>query len=592
MGLIARESIEEVRRANDIVELIAGYVPLKKRGASHWACCPFHDEKTPSFTVSGPRQTYKCFGCGEFGNAIDFVMKHEKLDFREAAEKLASRGGVTLHFEGGGPSVEQRSQRQKALEIMTWAQKGFVSSLGRTKAALEYLESRGLGGEIAESWGLGFAPDEWTRVTDAARAKFDDATLEATGICRKNEQGRWYDFFRGRVTFPIRDPQGRIVGFGARLLDPEAKAQKYVNSAEGLLFHKSKLLYAVERLADSKRLKATGRAMIMEGYTDVIMAHVHGFDNAVAPLGTSLTREQLSLLRRYTSKLTLVLDGDDAGIKAAERAVDLVLEAGMDGDVAVLPDAMDPFDLLRARGAEAFEEALKNARDVFAFKVETLARRYDLKRPVEAEKALGELAETLARAESPSLRELYAKAAAGRLGVSESKVVAAVEKSRRELDVQLERQARNEEPKVFAAAGISGGASYERELLRRLFEHATVMKKAAGLIEPEDFTHPPLQEVCREILNALDESGEALPGALLSHLGQEARAEMDKIVGLMGLPANLSTDAGGDEAVKLEEALKRFARSRRDGAIPAATKGSREELEALRRKKARGGRAA
>ncbi|MCL4731427.1 MAG: toprim domain-containing protein, partial [Planctomycetes bacterium] len=312
---------------------------------------------------------------------------------------------------------------------MNWAQRGFVANLARHDGARKYLEDRGLGGEVAENWGLGYAPDEWTRVTDAARSKFDDEALLATGICRKNDEGRWYDFFRGRVTFPIRDAQGRIVGFGARLLDPDAKAQKYVNSAEGLLFHKSRLLYAVDRLAESRRLKATGRALIMEGYTDVIAAHVHGFDNAVAPLGTALTLEQLALLRRYAPRLTLVLDGDSAGIKAAERAVDLVLEAGMDADVAVLPDEMDPFDLLRARGAAAFEAALAAAKDAFAFKLDTLGARYDLRRPVEAEKALGELAQTLARAESQSLRELYAKTAAARLGLREAVVVAAVEKA-------------------------------------------------------------------------------------------------------------------------------------------------------------------
>ncbi|MBE7492824.1 MAG: DNA primase [Planctomycetes bacterium] len=583
MGRIARESIEEVRRANDIVELVSAYVPLKRRGAGFWANCPFHDEKTPSFQVSPARQVYKCFGCGVFGSAIDFVMAYEKLEFVEAVEKLASRAGVTLRYEGTGPSQADRSLRQKALEIMNWAQRGFVANLARHDGARKYLEDRGLGGEVAENWGLGYAPDEWTRVTDAARSKFDDEALLATGICRKNDEGRWYDFFRGRVTFPIRDAQGRIVGFGARLLDPDAKAQKYVNSAEGLLFHKSRLLYAVDRLAESRRLKATGRALIMEGYTDVIAAHVHGFDNAVAPLGTALTLEQLALLRRYAPRLTLVLDGDSAGIKAAERAVDLVLEAGMDADVAVLPDEMDPFDLLRARGAAAFEAALAAAKDAFAFKLDTLGARYDLRRPVEAEKALGELAQTLARAESQSLRELYAKTAAARLGLREAVVVAAVEKARRDIEAQTNRSQAAAEPRPAARPAGGVAAQYERELLRRLLENGAALKAAAEIVEPKDFHSAALGEVYREMLNAVDEHGQAVPGALLGGLGPEARAELARIEELMYLPTDHSTGPGADQTVRLLEELRRFAAARGEPVV--AAKGSTQELELLRQKK-------
>lgn len=591
MGRIARDSIEEVRRANDIVDVISACVPLKKRGTGYWANCPFHDEKTPSFQVSPSRQLYKCFGCGVFGSAIDFVMAYEKLEFVEAIEKLAERAGVSLRYEGAGPSVADRSLRQKALEIMNWAQRGFVANLPRSEAAMKYLEDRGLGGEVADTWGLGYAPDEWTRVTDAARSKFDDEALLATGICRKNDEGRWYDFFRGRVTFPIRDAQGRIVGFGARLLDPDAKAQKYVNSAEGLLFHKSRLLYAIDRLAESTRLKETGRALIMEGYTDVIAAHVHGFDNAVAPLGTALTLEQLALLRRYTSKLTIVLDGDSAGIKAAERAVDLVLEAGVDADVAVLPDEMDPFDFLRASGAKAFEKVLEAAVDAFAFKLKTLGSRYDLRRPVEAEKALSELAQTLARSESQSLRELYAKTAATRLGLREAVVVGAVEKARRELDAQAERAQRAEDRRDKPAAApeaSSAAIQYERELLRRLLEHAGALKAAGEIVEPKDFHSAALGEVYREMLNAVDEHGDAVPGAMVGHLGQEARNELDKVIALMGVPADQSASGIAEEAARLLDELRRFAQSRQEPV--EAAKGSAQELEQLRQRKRRPGR--
>ncbi|MCC6466258.1 MAG: DNA primase [Planctomycetes bacterium] len=597
MSRVSRDSIEEVRRAVDIVDLISAVVPLKKRGAGYWACCPFHDEKTPSFQVSPSRQVYKCFGCGVFGNSISFLMEHEKLDFREAVEKLASRAGIELRYEGGGPSAAERSLRTRALDIMAWAQRGFAGCLQRLPQAQQYVESRGLGGEIAERWGLGFAPDEWDRVGQAARARFkDDEALEATGLCRRNDAGRWYDFFRGRLTFPIRDAQGRIVGFGARLLDPDAKAQKYVNSAEGLLFHKSRLLYAIDRLAESKRLKETGRALIMEGYTDVILSHECGFDNAVAPLGTALTRDQLHLLRRYSKGVVLVLDGDEAGIRGAERSLNVVLEAGVDAQVAVLPDGMDPYDLLRAKGPAAMQEALDKARDAFDFKLSMLAQRHDLARPVEAEAALGELAELLGRAESASLRELYAKRAAAALNLREPVVVAAVERAHRQFAQTEERARRSEDVRVAAAPAAGdkaqapqtvAAASYERELLGRLLQHQGVLRGAGELLDPACFSRPGLQELYREMLNAVDEHGEAAAGALVTHLGEAGRSELEAVLAHLEVPVDQSAGDAEREEARLRLELERFAAARGEQEAPAD---SRAKLALLRKKKARPGR--
>lgn len=576
MGLIARESIEEVRRANDIVDVIHGYVPLQKRGSLYWANCPFHDEKTPSFSVSPPRQTYKCFGCGAWGNVIDFVMKFEKLDFPEATEKLADRAAVTLRHEGGGPSRQERSLRSKALEMMEWAQRGFVANLKKYAPAQEYLNARGMGGEVAEKWGLGYAPDDFQRQSTAALKKFDEATIEATGLCRRNDRG-WYDFFRGRITFPIRDGRGRVVGFGARLLDPEAKAQKYVNSAEGLLFHKSSLLYGVERLAHSEKLKQTKRVLLMEGYTDVIAAHDKGFDNAVAPLGTALTREQVKLAQRYGQGVTLVLDGDDAGMMAAERGVNVVLEMGVDATVAVLPRGSDPFDLLVNQGAEAFDEVLTSARDAFDFKLDMVRGRNDLGRPVEAEKALGELADMIGRAESPSLRELYARRASAALGVGEQAVVAAVEAAHvRHADL-AERYETRESPPAGPELAAGPRPAYEREVLRRLFEHPRAFGSARELVLPEDFRTPALRELYREMLNAFDEHGEVLPGALLSHLGEEARAELDRVLAPLKVVTDQAVD--DDEEVRLIDELRRMAST--------GAGGGSVDLEELRRRKGR-----
>ncbi|MCB9932743.1 MAG: DNA primase [Planctomycetes bacterium] len=577
MARVTRESIEEVRRANDIIDVIRGYVPLQKRGSQYWVNCPFHDEKTPSFTVSPSRQTYKCFGCGVYGNVIDFVMAHEKLDFREALEKLADRGGVTLSYEGGNaPGRNESSLRARALEMMEWAQRGFVANLAKHEPARQYLESRGLGGEVAESWGIGYAPDEFHRQSDAALRKFDVETIEATGLCKRNERG-WYDFFRGRVTFPIRDARGRIVGFGARLLDPDAKAQKYVNSAEGLLFHKSRLLYGVDRLAQSRKLKETGRVLLMEGYTDVIAAHEAGFDNTVAPLGTALTREQVSLAHRYGDGITLVLDGDEAGQAAAERGVNVVLEMGVDAKVATITSAKDPFDLLRQQGPQGLQRVLDDARDAFDFKLELIRRRHDLQRPVEAEQALRELATMIGRAESPSLRELYARRAATALNLREAAVMSAVQS---EHIKHAETQGREQQPRQAQPPAPGGArAAYEREVLRRLFEHPRTLATASASLTPEAFSTEALRELYREMLNAWDEHGEVVPGALLSHLQNEARQELERVLEHIRIPADLGSPVDEEEERRLVQEIQKLA--------AGSEKPRAQGLEELRQKKGR-----
>jgi DNA primase len=375
------------------------------------------------------------------------------------------------------------------------------------------------------------------------------------------------------VTFPIRDARGRIVGFGARLLDPDAKAQKYVNSAEGLLFHKSKLLYAVDRLAQSQKLKETGRVLLMEGYTDVIAAHEAGFDNAVAPLGTAVTGDQLRLAQRYGEGVTLVLDGDDAGQAAAERGVNVVLEMGVDAKVAIIKGAKDPFDLIRAQGPAALQAVLDQARDAFDFKLDVLRARYNLDRPVEAEKALREIAEMIGRSESESLRELYARRAAAAMKVREAAVLSAVAAER-----QKHAKAEAKEAPNAAPQQAQGGAraAYEREVLRRLFEHPKVLGAAAEALEAEAFSLKPLGELYREMLNAWDEHGELVPGALVSHLTNEARQELERVLEHIRIPAH---QADTEEESRLLAELQKLAGGNQQA----------QDLAALRQKKARKG---
>lgn len=592
MGLISRESIEEVRRANDVVAVIGQYLKLEKRGKDFWACCPFHTEKTASFSVSPGREMFYCFGCKAHGSVIDFVMKFEKLSFPEAVEKLALRAGVNLSYESGGPSRQERSLRDKAFEVMNLAQKYFLHELKRAPAAQKYLHDRGLDGDVAERWGIGYAPDEWSKLTDLLRDRVrDDEAILASGVSRVNDSGRWYDFYRGRVTFPIRDSQGRIVGFGARLLDPNAKAQKYINSPEGPLFSKSKLLYALDRLAASRRLKQDGRALIMEGYTDVIAAHEAGFDNAVAPLGTALTAEQVQLLRRYGSGVTLVLDGDAAGISGAERGLNIVLEAGADATVAVIPGGMDPFDLLRAQGAEAFERVIKSQRDAFDFKLEMVRSRYNLARPAEVTGALEELAAVLARVEDERLRSRYVSYAATALKLRESQVTLAVNEALAELRRRDERAqsrtATDAPPRSKTAAAGPGGARliYERRLMARLMDLPQTLPAAGELLEPAVLANEGLRELFVALLNSFDEHGSVVPGALYAHLGEAGRMELEETLKLT------QAQGAGKPGVPQEAERESLLEELRRLAVGHGESGGRTSLEALRKRKSAGKRA-
>lgn len=581
MGRISRESIEEVRRANDIVAVIGQYVKLDKRGKDFWACCPFHQEKTGSFKVSPSHESYYCFGCKEHGSVIDFVMKLEKLAFPEAVEKLAARAGVQLVYEKGGPSPQERSLRDKAFEVLNLAQKYFLHELKRSPAAQKYLRDRGLDGEVAERWGIGYAPDEWSKLTDLLLDRVRDReAILASGVSRLNDSGRCYDFYRGRVTFPIRDAQSRIVGFGGRLLDPEAKTQKYINSPEGPVFSKSKLLYALDRVANSRRLKADGRVLIMEGYTDVIAAHEAGFDNAVAPLGTALTAEQVQLLRRHGQGITLVLDGDAAGIAGAERGINIVLEAGADATVAIIPGDMDPFDLIRAEGPAAFERVLKHQRDAFDFKLEMVRGRYNLARPAEVTGAVAELAELLARVEDERLRTRYASYAAGALKLRESQIMLAVAEAQAQLARREQREQPRAEAKVALAPQSTGARTmYERRLLARLLELPQVLPAACDAVEAGSFSSEGLRELYVALLNAFDEHGSVVPGALYPHLTQSGKAELEAVLKLLDVPSSHEAKDNAEAQAALLEELRKFAQG------PAPTEG-RASLEALRKAKA------
>ena len=366
---MSQEAVERVRGAIDIVELVSQYLQLKRSGASYKACCPFHDEKTPSFHVSPARQMYNCFGCGERGGVFDFVMAMERVEFKDALAILAGQAGVVLEaFKPSGQGgTGGESGKADLYSLHDWAASFYVRALSTPEAAgcREYLKSRGFSSEIIREFGVGYAPGGWSALISAAReAGFTNEQLVRGGLALKRE-GRdgIYDRFRERLTFTIRDALGRPVGFGARTLD--GSEPKYLNSPETPLFSKGKLVYGIEKLKGHPR---TDPVLVMEGYTDVVMAAQMEVKGAVATLGTALTSQQARLLHRYTNQVVLVYDGDEAGLRGAERGCLELLGGGHVGiRVGVLPPGEDPFDYFSARGAAGLETLLGGTREILDF---------------------------------------------------------------------------------------------------------------------------------------------------------------------------------------------------------------------------------
>ncbi|MBR1549729.1 MAG: DNA primase [Bacteroidales bacterium] len=376
--MIDQETIQRIMDASRIEEVIGDFVSLKKRGANHIGCCPFHNEKTPSFYVSPSKGIFKCFGCGEAGDVVAFLKKHEHFNYPEALRYLAQKYNIEIHEEEQTEEQKERQNERDALfHVSEFAQKYFADLLyndemGRA-VGLSYFHSRGLSDEVIKNFGLGYCLDEWSNFTDhARRSGYSDAVLEKTGLTIfKEDTHKSYDRFRGRVMFPIYSISGRVLGFSGRVLSSEKQAAKYVNSPDSDIYNKSRTLYGLYQ-ARSAIAKAN-KCYLVEGNIDVISMHQSGVENTVASCGTSLTTEQIRLIKRYTPNVTVLYDGDSAGIKAALRAVNLLFAEGMHVRVVLFPDGEDPDSYAQKYGSTQLQDYLATHEDNFVmFKTRVL----------------------------------------------------------------------------------------------------------------------------------------------------------------------------------------------------------------------------
>jgi len=424
-----REIIDRIREQTDIVELVSSYLPLRRAGRNFKACCPFHEEKTPSFNVNPERQIFKCFGCGEGGDVFDFVMLHDRLAFGEAVELLASRCGVELAVDEG---PKREFGRKDLYRVLEWAWKVYRRHYeGREgEDCRRYVEGRGISPATAEAFGLGFAPPGGDVLVRLARAQgVPQRLLEAAGLAQPSTRGEGLRdrFWDARLVFPIRDPQGRVVAFGGRILGEGEP--KYINSPETELFHKGRMLFGLDRLSGHKR---GDPILVVEGYTDVIVPAQAGLGGVVATLGTSLTPDHARLLSRYGDQVVLIYDGDRAGLAAAERGVQVLVKVGhLDLRVVVLPEGVDPCDLVAGQGPAALLGLVREASNLVDFLLDRLAERHDLTQVPGRHRAAEQLVALVADLDDPVAVELILSRTSTRLGIGVSALEDRVRSQRR-----------------------------------------------------------------------------------------------------------------------------------------------------------------
>ena len=422
-GFIPERVLDEIRFRNDIVEVIGAYVPLKRTGSTYKACCPFHKEKTPSFNVNPNMQIFKCFGCGEGGDVIGFMMKHQGMDFVTAARALAERAGIEIEVEADNGEGARRKALYAIHHGIAQFYRRCLEQFPAAGKARAYVEARKLGGEIAEAFQIGYAPAGWDiAIKWGAKYGYSPDQLEQAGlVLRSTREGKHesvYDRFRDRLMFPIHDSQGRVIAFSARILVKDPKQPKYVNSPETPIFSKGRVLYGLDKARRNIVNSPSREALICEGQIDVVRCHQFGFDTAVAAQGTAFTDEHVQLLKHYADSVVLVFDADAAGQAAAVKTAHLFMKAGLVVRVAVLPVGSDPDSFLCEQGADAFRACLEKADSVVAYQIRVLSAREPDARGIAATARIANaVLETLCHSPNAVQRERMLQEAAALLGL-------------------------------------------------------------------------------------------------------------------------------------------------------------------------------
>ena len=526
--MIDPSTIQKIFDAADIYEVVSDFVSLKKRGVNYVGCCPFHNEKTGSFTVSPAKGIYKCFGCGNVGNVVGFVMEHEQLSYVEALRWLAAKYNIIIEEKELTESEKQeQTERESMLIVTSYAEKFFTYQLWHTdegkSIGMSYFRRRGLDDKTIEKFGLGYSPEAWDAFTKNALDKgYKKDFLVKTGLTIDSEKGL-FDRFRARVMFPIRDLAGKIIAFGGRIMTNDKKSAKYLNSPESEIYHKSRTLYGI--YFAKKSIVQNDRCFLVEGYLDVISFHQKGIENTVASSGTSLTVEQIRLMRRLTSNVTIIYDGDAAGIKASLRGIDLVLEEGLNVRIVSLPDGEDPDSFAQAHTAEEVLEYINaHETDFINFKTQLLLEQAGGD-PIERAKLITDIVRSISLIPDTITRSVYVRETAGQMQVEESVLYNEISRLRRQKsgdNVPMPYKATVQQPKVTLTPTKLGGVSpcdtEEIVLVRYMLQFGTDV-----LYEEEHEGGRYVITVGEYILNELAEDELLLLNPQLQKIQQEYR---------------------------------------------------------------------
>lgn len=517
------ELIEEVRQRNDIVDVISGYVGLQKKGSNYMCCCPFHGEKTPSFSVNRSRQIYKCFGCGEGGNVLTFVMKYENCTFPEAMKILAQKAGVVLpEAEYSEEAKKRESRRQRLLAVNKEAAKFYFYQLRSDRGikAKEYLDKRSLSDETTKNFGLGFAPVRGGELLAYLHQKgFTDDLIRDAGLAKTDEKKGTTTQFWNRVMFPIQDINHRVIGFGGRIMGDADSGPKYLNSPETEIFDKSRNLYGMNYARSAR----SGNIILCEGYMDVISMHQAGFTQAVASLGTAFTPGQAGVIKKYTKDVFLAYDSDNAGVKAALRAIRILRDARMSARIISMEPYKDPDEFIKNLGQAAFQERIDNAENSFMFEIRMLEREFDLSDPEGKTNFHNQVARKLCEFSEDVERENYIEAVADKYYIGFEKLrklVVTMAAQTGGYAMPLSEQPKSGIQRKRKNTSEENAKKSQRLLLTWITDYPQLYNKIKPYLSPEDFTEELYRKVAKRMFDDI-ENNQFNPAGIINMFADE-----------------------------------------------------------------------
>lgn len=530
--LYNEDIINEVRDSNDIVDIISKYVQLKRVGNSHKGLCPFHTEKTPSFIVSDEKQMFKCFGCGEGGDVISFLMKHENLEFVDALNILADNANITLKRKNVNPEVEKT--KNILYQINREAARHFYRNLFNNRKAYDYLISRDIDKQVIKTFGIGYAEDNWSNLLDHLKSKnYSEEDMDKAGlISHSKKTGGYFDKFRGRIIFPIIDTRGNIIGFGGRSID-EDNHPKYLNSPETPIFTKGNNLYA---LNVAKKHTKNKEIILVEGYMDVIILYKYGILNSVASLGTALTENQVDLLKRYGKEIYICYDSDNAGIKATNKAIDVMKNKQVKPKIIPLPKDLDPDDFIRRDGLGEFKKLMNTALTSIDFKIKQKKNSYDIDSDEGKIDFVKDVAVLLRQVKSPVELEVYINKVAKDSNISSQIIKQEINRNSQNKNISnnVFNRSRNTKQQILPVAYMLKPAhlTAEKELLNIIINNKDIYMAIRDKFKASDFLDPIYREIAKLVYSYYEQGRDIENQDIINHFEDSEKSKVEDILNL------------------------------------------------------------